>query len=119
MPLLQQLRRSYHGDGPRDRRHRGGLSLLPCTTILHRQAVDYPLLIGEDSGLAAAEQFGMQTVLPFSVFADAIRVVSWRSRSASCTRMRPSTSWHHADHWPAGLPEPGADQRTRAYSRSD
>jgi hypothetical protein len=36
-----------------------------------RRAVNYPLLIGEDQGLAAAEQFGMQTVLPFSVFADA------------------------------------------------
>ena len=38
---------------------------------VRRRAVDYPLLIGEDQGLAAAEQFGMQTVLPFSVFADA------------------------------------------------
>jgi hypothetical protein len=38
---------------------------------VRRQPVDYPLLIGEDSGLAAAEQFGMQAVLPFSVFADA------------------------------------------------
>jgi thiol-disulfide isomerase/thioredoxin len=32
--------------------------------------IDYPLLIGEQGGLAAASAFGMDTVLPFSVFAD-------------------------------------------------
>jgi thiol-disulfide isomerase/thioredoxin len=32
--------------------------------------LDYPLLIGEDEGLAAAGAFGMDLVLPFSVFAD-------------------------------------------------
>jgi len=36
-----------------------------------RFKIDYPLLIGEDQGLAAAQQFGMEPVLPFSVFADA------------------------------------------------
>ena len=32
--------------------------------------IDYPVLIGEQGGLAAAGAFGMETVLPFSVFAD-------------------------------------------------
>jgi thiol-disulfide isomerase/thioredoxin len=32
--------------------------------------LDYPLLIGEDDGLAAAAAFGMDMVLPFSIFSD-------------------------------------------------
>jgi thiol-disulfide isomerase/thioredoxin len=70
MPLLQQLRRAYHGD----RLEIVGIAVdfrAAVADYVRRQPVDYPLLIGEDSGLAAAEQFGMQTVLPFSVFADA------------------------------------------------
>jgi thiol-disulfide isomerase/thioredoxin len=70
IPLLQQLRHAYQRDG---------LTVVGIAVdfrsavadYVRRQAIDYPLLIGEDSGLAAAEQFGMQTVLPFSVFADA------------------------------------------------
>jgi thiol-disulfide isomerase/thioredoxin len=70
IPLLQQLRRAYQGDGLTV----VGIAVDFRTAVadyVRRQAIDYPLLIGEDSGLAAAEQFGMQTVLPFSVFADA------------------------------------------------
>jgi thiol-disulfide isomerase/thioredoxin len=70
MPLLQQLRHAYHGD----RLEIVGIAVdfrEAVADYVRRQPVDYPLLIGEDSGLAAAEQFGMQTVLPFSVFADA------------------------------------------------
>jgi thiol-disulfide isomerase/thioredoxin len=70
MPLLQQLRRSHRGDGLQV----VGIAVdfkAAVADYVRRQPVDYPLLIGEDSGLAAAEQFGMQTVLPFSVFADA------------------------------------------------
>ncbi len=70
IPLLQQLRRAYQGDGLTV----VGIAVDFRTAVadyLRHQAIDYPLLIGEDSGLAAAEQFGMQTVLPFSVFADA------------------------------------------------
>jgi thiol-disulfide isomerase/thioredoxin len=70
MPLLQQLRHLYHGDGLQV----VGIAVDFRTAVadfVRQQPVDYPLLIGEDSGLAAAEQFGMQTVLPFSVFADA------------------------------------------------
>jgi thiol-disulfide isomerase/thioredoxin len=32
--------------------------------------IDYPLLIGEDGGLKIVDAFGMDLVLPFSVFAD-------------------------------------------------
>jgi thiol-disulfide isomerase/thioredoxin len=32
--------------------------------------MDYPVMVGEDGGLAAVTAFGMDTVLPFSVFAD-------------------------------------------------
>jgi thiol-disulfide isomerase/thioredoxin len=70
IPLLQQLRRAYQGDGLVV----VGIAVDFRTAVadyVRRQPIDYPLLIGEDSGLAAAEQFGMQTVLPFSVFADA------------------------------------------------
>ena len=35
-----------------------------------RQTVDYPVLIGERGGLEAASAFGMDVVLPFTVFAD-------------------------------------------------
>jgi thiol-disulfide isomerase/thioredoxin len=70
MPLLQRLRQSHRGDGLQV----VGIAVdfkAAVADYVHRQPVDYPLLIGEDAGLAAAEQFGMQTVLPFSVFADA------------------------------------------------
>jgi thiol-disulfide isomerase/thioredoxin len=70
MPLLQQLRQAYHGE----RLQIVGIAVdfrAAVADYVRRRAVDYPLLIGEDQGLAAAEQFGMQTVLPFSVFADA------------------------------------------------
>lgn len=35
--------------------------------------LDYPLLIGEEDGLAAADAFGVDPVFPFTVFADAER----------------------------------------------
>jgi len=70
IPLLQQLRQVYRGEGLRV----VGIAVdfrAAVADYVARRAIDYPLLIGEDQGLAAAEQFGMQTVLPFSVFADA------------------------------------------------
>jgi thiol-disulfide isomerase/thioredoxin len=35
--------------------------------------LDYPLLIGEEDGLAAADAFGINPVFPFTVFSDAER----------------------------------------------
>ena len=34
------------------------------------QGIDYPVLVGEQGGLEAVKAFGMDTVLPFSVFVD-------------------------------------------------
>ncbi len=36
----------------------------------HSIGIDYPVLIGEKDGMAAIEAFGMDTVFPFTVFAD-------------------------------------------------
>lgn len=35
--------------------------------------LDYPLLIGEEDGVAAADLFGVSTAFPFTIFADASR----------------------------------------------
>jgi thiol-disulfide isomerase/thioredoxin len=70
MPLLQELRRSHHGE----HLEIVGIaidSLEAVQEFLRRRPIDYPLLVGEKQGLEAAEQFGMEPVLPFSVFADA------------------------------------------------
>jgi thiol-disulfide isomerase/thioredoxin len=69
MPLLAQLRRQYHRDG---------LEIVGVAVdfapavheFLRTAAVPYPVLIAEQDGLAAIGQFGMEAVLPFSVFAD-------------------------------------------------
>ena len=52
IPLLLQLRRAYQGDGLTV----VGIAVDFRTAVADylRQAIDYPLLIGEDSGLAAA-----------------------------------------------------------------
>jgi thiol-disulfide isomerase/thioredoxin len=42
----------------------------PVRQYASEHAIDYPLLLGEREGLEAARAFGMETVLPFSVFAD-------------------------------------------------
>ena len=69
IPLLQSLRRE---------RARNGLEIVGIA-LDHRDDVakyaqardlQYPLLIGERGGLEAANALGMDTVLPFSVFAD-------------------------------------------------
>jgi thiol-disulfide isomerase/thioredoxin len=36
----------------------------------HSIGIDYPVLIGEKDGMAAIDAFGMDTVFPFTVFAD-------------------------------------------------
>jgi thiol-disulfide isomerase/thioredoxin len=40
------------------------------TKFLQKTPLQYPLLIGEEDGLAAAEAFGMGMAFPFSVFSD-------------------------------------------------
>jgi len=70
IPLLQQLRQTYKSQ----RLEVVGIAVDFRSAVddyLTHTAVSYPLLIGEDQGLAAAQKFGMEPVLPFSVFADA------------------------------------------------
>jgi thiol-disulfide isomerase/thioredoxin len=69
MPLLGQLRRQYH--------HQGleivGIAVdfsAAVRTFLRTSPVAYPVLIAEQDGLAQIGRFGMEPVLPFSVFAD-------------------------------------------------
>ena len=69
IPLLMGLRREHAAE------HLEVIGIaIDAPDAVHKYAaerrIDYPLLIGEQGGLAAASAFGMDTVLPFSVFAD-------------------------------------------------
>jgi thiol-disulfide isomerase/thioredoxin len=69
IPLLKALRREHAAD----RLEIVGIAVdYPVDVRKYAQThgIDYPLLIGDQDGLAAASAFGMDTVLPFSVFAD-------------------------------------------------
>ena len=69
IPLLRTLRREHAVDGLEI----VGIAVdYPDDVRKYAQAhgIDYPVLIGDQGGLAAASAFGMDTVLPFSVFAD-------------------------------------------------
>ena len=69
IPLLNTLQDVYAGDGLQivgvavD--FRDAVQAYVKTTRLH-----YTSLVGEEDGLAAAQRFGMDLLLPFSVFAD-------------------------------------------------
>lgn len=70
MPLLRELRQRYQGD----RLEIVGIAVDFSAAVheyLRHTSIDYPVLIGEQEGLSAAQQFGVEPVLPFSVFADA------------------------------------------------
>ena len=69
IPLLVALRREHAAE------HLEVIGIaIDSAAAVHKYAtsrgIDYPVLIGEQGGLAAASAFGMDTVLPFSVFAD-------------------------------------------------
>jgi thiol-disulfide isomerase/thioredoxin len=69
MPLLRGLQHEHAADGLQV----VGIAIDSAADVRKyaaAQGIDYPLLVGEDGGLAAAKAFGMDTVLPFSVFAD-------------------------------------------------
>jgi len=70
IPLLKKLR---HEHAP-ERLQVVGVALDSLDEVRKYAAdhgIDYPVLIGEQGGLAAVSAFGVDTVLPFSVFADA------------------------------------------------
>ena len=69
IPLLRDLRARYRGQ----RLEVVGIALDFAPAVqqyLQKTPIDYPVLIGEQGGFTAAQQFGVQAVLPFSVFAD-------------------------------------------------
>jgi thiol-disulfide isomerase/thioredoxin len=69
IPLLIRLRHERSG---------AGLAVVgiavdfrdAVATYARKAGIDYPILIGEDSGLDTVHAFGMDLVFPFSVFAD-------------------------------------------------
>jgi thiol-disulfide isomerase/thioredoxin len=69
IPLLRELRQHYRNQ----HLEVVGIALDFDTAVqqyLRKTPIDYPVLIGEQGGFTAAQQFGVQAVLPFSVFAD-------------------------------------------------
>lgn len=70
MPLLQQLWTQNQAKGL----NVVGIAVDSRAAVeqyLQHTRVGYPLLVGEDAGSAAVDRFGIEPVLPFSVFADA------------------------------------------------
>jgi thiol-disulfide isomerase/thioredoxin len=69
IPLLLRLRREHAADGVEvvgiavDSRD----AVLKYAQDMH---IDYPVLVGEQEGFEAVQAFGMETVLPFTVFTD-------------------------------------------------
>jgi thiol-disulfide isomerase/thioredoxin len=69
IPLLKKLRQERSADG---------LEVVGIAVdfrdavqkYAHDMGIDYPVLVGEQDGLDAIAQFGMDTVFPFTVFAD-------------------------------------------------
>jgi thiol-disulfide isomerase/thioredoxin len=69
IPLLKQLRREHAADGVEV----VGIAIDfrdAAQKYAHDSKIDYPVLVGEDGGYAAVAAFGMEPVLPFTVFAD-------------------------------------------------
>jgi thiol-disulfide isomerase/thioredoxin len=69
IPLLNDLRREHAAN----KLEIVGIAIDqadPVRQYASDHGIAYPLLLGEREGLEAARAFGMETVLPFSVFAD-------------------------------------------------
>jgi thiol-disulfide isomerase/thioredoxin len=69
IPLLKSLRRAHAAE----KLEIVGVALDSAEAVRQYASghgIDYPVLVGESGGLEAANAFGMDTVLPFSVFAD-------------------------------------------------
>jgi len=70
IPLLNALQNSYR---PSDQLEIVGIAVDFRDAVhdfLARTRLDYTSLVGEEEGLEAAQRFGMEMALPFSVFAD-------------------------------------------------
>jgi thiol-disulfide isomerase/thioredoxin len=69
IPLLKALRHEHAADALQV----VGIAVDSAEAVRQYAAehgIDYPVLIGQEGGLAAVGAFGMDTVLPFTVFAD-------------------------------------------------
>ena len=69
IPLLKTLRREHAADSLEI----VGIALDYPSDVrkyVTEHGIDYPVMVGDQGGLGAARAFGMETVLPFSVFAD-------------------------------------------------
>ncbi len=69
IPLLEDLRRENSRNGF----ELVGIAIDQRDSVdkfVHDLKIDYPVLVGERGGLEAAAAFGMEPVLPFTVFAD-------------------------------------------------
>jgi thiol-disulfide isomerase/thioredoxin len=69
IPLLKTLRREHAAD----RLEIVGIAVDYADDVrkyAQTHGIDYPVLVGDQGGLAAVSAFGVDTVLPFSVFAD-------------------------------------------------
>jgi len=69
IPLLQSLRREHAAE----RLEVVGIAVDSDDAVrqyARGHGIDYPVLTGQQGGLAAVSAFGMDTVLPFSAFAD-------------------------------------------------
>jgi thiol-disulfide isomerase/thioredoxin len=70
IPLLEQLRRENTPNGPEV----VGIAIDQLDSVRKYSKeldIEYPVLVGEQGGLQAVTAFGVDTVLPFTVFADA------------------------------------------------
>lgn len=69
IPLLMKLRREHAGDGLEVL----GIAVDFGDAVRQYAAevgIDYPILVGEEGGLEAAQAFGMDLLLPFTAFVD-------------------------------------------------
>jgi thiol-disulfide isomerase/thioredoxin len=69
IPLLHTLRTQYAPD----HLEIVGVAIDTQSAVmdfLRTTKIDYPVLVGEEEGLAVVQSFGMEPVLPFSVFAE-------------------------------------------------
>jgi len=70
IPLLNELQKRYHSEHLRVL----GIAVDASDAVVEFTKTthfNYPLLMGEKEGAEAAARFGMEVVLPFSIFADA------------------------------------------------
>jgi thiol-disulfide isomerase/thioredoxin len=69
IPLLKALRREHAADSLEI----VGIAVdypAEVQKYVTEHGIDYPVMVGDQGGLGAVSAFGMETVLPFSVFAD-------------------------------------------------